>query len=212
MATWHDKRRKPLTCTASLTHPPPPKANNYWPFTGWWALILKDNERPLIIFHCQINFTYRSAINNNTAYFHTVRGDVYSKAHKSSDLYEVYLKSKCLEGETNPQCCRKVADLPVLNRISFLCPQLSLQDTIKAEGQTSTGSACDAGQEGKSTHCWLRLWGELRIKTASDRESGGINYCKTNLIFLCQKKSNVFLILKFELPKCEILFWYYINK
>lgn len=32
------------------------------------------------------------------------------------------------------------------------CPELSLQDTAKAVGQTSTGSICDAGQEGEAKH------------------------------------------------------------
>lgn len=32
------------------------------------------------------------------------------------------------------------------------CPELSLRDTAKAVGQTSTGSIWDAGQEGEAKH------------------------------------------------------------
>lgn len=47
-------------------------------------------------------------------------------------------------------------------------PELSLRDTTKAVGQTSTGSICDAGQEGEAQQRWLRFSGKPRAGEADE--------------------------------------------
>lgn len=75
----------------------------------------------------------------------------------------VYQKTKSLENQSTAVLIRSLCTQQCLIGCVF-CPELSLRDTAKAVGQTSTGSICDAGQEGEAKHWWLRFSGKLRAE------------------------------------------------